>query len=180
MTSNTASNIWKTRKAKEKFPGGRWRWIAINFSKQLMPCVHVKFTATDISFPLSYFRKVPFLLGQLLRWKVICLFVDFRTPFLGTFMGGFLRLLFLFMTSVGTTRGLVGIFFQGASSLKRSERGPRLNRLWTLSAPEAGKGLFRPRMHPVPSPIRSRNKQSCCCSCCDIFMSFSFFGRFLK
>ena len=38
-------------------------------------------------------------------------------------------------------------FFQGASSLRRSEGGPRSNRLWTLSALGAGKGLFRPRMH---------------------------------
>ena len=34
-------------------------------------------------------------------------------------------------------------FFQGASS-GRSEGDPRLNRLWTSSAPGAGKGLFRP------------------------------------
>ena len=40
-------------------------------------------------------------------------------------------------------------FFQGASS-GRSEGGPRLNRLWTSSTPGAGKGLFRPHMHPAP------------------------------
>ena len=40
-------------------------------------------------------------------------------------------------------------FFQGASS-GRSEGDPRLNRLWTLSAPGAGKRLFRPCMHPAP------------------------------
>ena len=40
------------------------------------------------------------------------------------------------------------LLIQGASSLRRSEGGPSLNRLWTLSAPGAGKGLFRPRMHP--------------------------------
>ena len=44
------------------------------------------------------------------------------------------------------------VFFQGASS-GRSEGGLRLNRLWTLSAPGAGKGLFRPRMHPAPITI---------------------------
>ena len=38
-------------------------------------------------------------------------------------------------------------FFQGAFSLRRSEGGPRPNRLWT---PGAEKGLFRPRMHPSP------------------------------
>ena len=45
-------------------------------------------------------------------------------------------------------------FFQGASLL-RSEGGPRLNRLWSSSAPGAGKGLFRPRMHPAPIGIYS-------------------------
>ena len=40
-------------------------------------------------------------------------------------------------------------FFQGASS-GRSKGGPRLNRLWKSSAPGAGKGLFRPRLHPAP------------------------------
>ena len=41
-------------------------------------------------------------------------------------------------------------FFQGVSSLRRSEGGSRANHLWTSSTPGAGKGLFRPCMHPVP------------------------------
>ena len=50
----------------------------------------------------------------------------------------------------GAARGLrKQVFFQGASS-GRSEGGSRLNRLWTSSAPGAGKDLFRRRMHPAP------------------------------
>ena len=41
------------------------------------------------------------------------------------------------------------VFFQGASSLRRSEGGPRPNCLRTLSTHGAGKGLFRPCMHPA-------------------------------
>ena len=37
--------------------------------------------------------------------------------------------------------------------LRRSEGGPRLNRLWTSSTPGAEKGLFRPCMHPAPMTI---------------------------
>ena len=44
-------------------------------------------------------------------------------------------------------------FFQSASSLRRSEGGPMPKRLWTLSAPGAGKGLFRPQMNPAPKLI---------------------------
>ena len=48
------------------------------------------------------------------------------------------------------SKGLcISYFFQGASS-GRSEGGPRLNHLWTSSTLGAGKGLFRPRMHPAP------------------------------
>ena len=44
--------------------------------------------------------------------------------------------------------GHVMAFFKDSLFLKRrSEEGPRLNHLWTLSAPGAGKGLFRPRTH---------------------------------
>ena len=42
------------------------------------------------------------------------------------------------------------VFFQGTSSLRRSEGGPRPNLLWTSSALGAGKGLFRPRMRIQP------------------------------
>ena len=45
------------------------------------------------------------------------------------------------------------IFFQSASS-GRSEGVPRLKRLWTSSAPGAGKGLFRPRMRASSSHIQ--------------------------
>ena len=45
------------------------------------------------------------------------------------------------------TYDIAQLFLQGASSLRRSEGGPRLNRLWVSSAPGAGKGLFRPRTH---------------------------------
>ena len=45
------------------------------------------------------------------------------------------------------------LFFQGASSLRRSEVGPRSNRLWTLFAPGAGKGLFRRASSPYAEKI---------------------------
>ena len=42
------------------------------------------------------------------------------------------------------------LIIQGVSSLRRSEGDPRPNRLRTLSAPGAGKGLLRLRMQPAP------------------------------
>ena len=55
-------------------------------------------------------------------------------------------------------------FFQGASaSLRRSEGGPRPNRLWTLSAPGAGKDYLDHAciQPPYPAAYQLGNTSPC-------------------
>ena len=91
-------------------------------------------------------------------WHRLCLSwpnsrVAYRFLHLFVLVGIIKILPLMYIRSQSTKRHCQSYFFQGASSQRKTEGGPRPNRLWTLSAPKAEKILFRPRMRPAPKQL---------------------------